>query len=73
MPVSRDMAPIDKSFWGAAGISIVFIFDNAAQKNIEQRELTTYTILSGKGNKYKIITQHIYTTIDLYYSIGKIY
>jgi len=64
MPVSRDIAPIEKSFW-AAGISIVFIFDNAAQKNVEQLKLTTYTILSGKGNKYKIIAKHIYTTIDL--------
>jgi hypothetical protein len=58
------MAPIEKSFW-AAGISIVFVFDNAAQKNVEQLKLTTYTIISGKGNKYKIIANNIYTTIDL--------
>jgi hypothetical protein len=58
------MAPIEKSF-GAAGISIVFVFDNAAQKNVEQLKLTTYTIISGKGNKYKIIANNIYTTIDL--------
>jgi hypothetical protein len=54
------MAPIESSFW-VAGISIVFVFDNAAQKNVEQLKLVTYTILSGKRKKYKNIAQHIYT------------